>query len=150
MDFDKSKVTITIMNLNDLNQISDCLQNEFDNFWTYDILKEELSSKHSTYLVAKIDSQIIGFAGFKNIFNEAELMNIIVHKSFRNCGIGNLLMKNILLELKAKKIATVHLEVAKNNISAIHLYQKFGFYEVGLRKNYYKDDDAILMELTIN
>ncbi len=150
MDFDKSKVTINIMNLNDLDQISDCLQNEFDDFWTYDILKDELSSKNSIYLVAKTDTQIIGFAGFKTIFDEAELMNIIVRKSFRNCGIGNLLMENILLELKNRKIATVHLEVAKNNISAIHLYQKFGFYEVGLRKNYYKDTDAILMELTIN
>ncbi len=150
MEFDKSKVAITIMNFNDLDKICNCLQNEFDDFWTYDILKEELSSEHSIYLVAKIDNQIIGFAGFKTIFNEAELMNIIVRKSFRNCGIGNLLMKNILLELQARKIATIHLEVAKNNISAIHLYQKFGFYEVGLRKNYYKDDDAILMELTIN
>lgn len=150
MDFDKSKVTINIMNLNDLDQISDCLQNEFDDFWTYDILRNELSSKNSIYLVAKIDTQIIGFAGFKTILDEAELMNIVVHKSFRNCGIGNLLMKNILLELKNRKIATVHLEVAKNNISAIHLYEKFGFYEVGLRKNYYKDTDAILMELTIN
>ena len=129
MNVDKSKITIKTMDLNDLNQIADCLENKFDDFWTYDILKNDLNSNISIYLVAKINEQIIGFAGFKIILDEAELMNIVVRKDLRNYGIGSLLMEHIITELKNKKITTLHLEVAKNNKSAILLYKKFGFIQ---------------------
>ena len=40
----------------------------------------------------------------------------------------------------------ITLEVRIDNFSAIHLYQKFGFKSVSIRKNYYNGIDGILME----
>ena len=73
-------------------------------------------------------------------------MNLVVKKSARNLGIGSLLLKHLFSELEKQKITTIHLEVASNNSTAIHLYQKFGFAQVGIRKGYYKQADAILMK----
>ena len=52
-------ISLIEMTVYDLEQIK---LEDFDNFWTYNILKEELSSPNSIYIVAKYNSQIVGFA----------------------------------------------------------------------------------------
>lgn len=140
MDFD-----IDYMNLSDLETIQDVLSTEFDNFWNYSILKDELNSKNSTYFVAKSNQNVVGFAGMKIILDEAEIMNIVTKKDCRNQGIGKLLLKRLLLEAKNKNIKKINLEVNEDNIIAIHLYESLGFIQNGKRKNYYDDKNAILM-----
>ena len=51
------------MNLEHLHKIENVLENEFDNFWNYNILKSELESENSKYIVAIEDSAVLGFAG---------------------------------------------------------------------------------------
>ena len=87
-----SDIKISKMNIDDLNIIKNNLLTDFDNFWTFDILKNELESKNSLYFVAKLNDEIIGFAGIKIILDECELMNIVTKKSYRKNGIGNLLL----------------------------------------------------------
>ena len=134
------------MSLNDLESIKEILVSDFDDFWDYSILKDELSSTNSYYLVAKSDNEILGFAGIKYVLNEADIMNIVVKKSKRKLGIGSLLLKNIIELCKKLNISTLFLEVNEKNIPAILLYKKFGFEEVGFRKNYYKENNAIVMK----
>ena len=143
------KINISNMNLKDLDEISNYLTDKFDDFWSYEIFKSELLCYNSTFFVARLNNKIVGFAGFKTIFDEAELMNIVVHKSARAKGIGTALLEHIILELKKQKIATLHLEVAKNNLPAIHLYENLGFKKVGTRKSYYNGIDAFLLDLNL-
>ena len=61
-------------------------------------------------------------------------------------------LEEILLQSNCTKI---FLEVASNNLTALHLYKKAGFKKFGIRKNYYKilkdkKVDAILMEKVVN
>ena len=140
MDFD-----INYMNLSDLKNIKDILASKFDDFWSYSILTDELTSKNSIYFVAKSNQEIVGFAGIKIILDEAEIMNIVNKKNCRNQGIGRLLLKRLLLEAQNKSIKKVNLEVNEENEIAIHLYEKFGFIQNGKRKNYYNYQNAILM-----
>lgn len=133
------------MNLSDLENIKDVLTTDFDDFWNYSILKGELNSKNSIYFVAKDNEKIVGFAGMKIILDEAEIMNIVTKKDCRNQGIGKLLLKQLILESKNKNIKRINLEVNENNKIAIHLYEKFGFLQDGERKNYYNNQNAILM-----
>ena len=44
---------ISEMNLQDLENIKGCLLTDFDNFWSYNILKQELENGKSKYFVAK-------------------------------------------------------------------------------------------------
>ncbi len=134
------------MSLNDLESIKEILVSDFDDFWDYSILKDELSSTNSYYLVAKSDNEILGFAGIKYVLNDADIMNIVVKKSKRKSGIGSLLLKNIIELCKKLNVSTLFLEVNEKNLPAISLYKKFGFEEVGFRKNYYKENNAIVMK----
>ena len=124
-------------------------QTEFDEFWTYEILQQELLSNNSKYIVAKsLDNIIVGFAGIKIILDTAELMNIVTKKSFRENGIGKLMLEYLINMCKNGKIKTLNLEVNSQNTIAINLYKKYNFKEVGLRKKYYNNTyDAILMSL---
>lgn len=136
------------MTVFDLDSIKDILYSDFDNFWNESILKDELESVNSNYIVVKNDlNEIVGFGGFKSIIDEANIMNIVVKKSHRNNGIGTLILENLLNLAKSKNMISITLEVNKNNIPAINLYKKFGFLNIGERKKYYNNtDDAIIME----
>lgn len=145
-----SDIKISKMNIDDLNIIKNNLLTDFDNFWTFDILKNELESKNSLYFVAKLNDEIIGFAGIKIILDECELMNIVTKKSYRKNGIGNLLLNSIINEARKLKLIKINLEVSNTNLTAINLYEKTGFTKVGLRNKYYNNENsAILMSLNL-
>lgn len=142
----KMDFTFKKMDIQDLEEIKDVLLSDFDDFWSYEVLREELLSDSSLYIVAKKQNEIIGFAGIKIIIDEADIMNIVVKKSYRNNGIGSLLLENLILTSNKKNLNFINLEVDCKNTIAINLYKKFGFEEISLRKNYYKNNDAIIMK----
>ena len=119
-------IEIKVMTLDDLKTIKEILISDFDEFWNYNVFKEELQSENSKYLVAKLNNEIIGFAGIKIIIDEADIMNIVTKKIYRNQGIGTFLLNGIITLCK------------KLNLSSISL-------KVGNRKNYYNNYNAILM-----
>ena len=142
MDFKISK-----MSIEDLKSIKNILDSDFDNFWSFDVLEEELECKNSYVIVAKnSENNIVGFAGLKVILDEADIMNIVVKKTFRHNGIGSILLENLISYSKNLNLKNITLEVNENNLSAIHLYDKFSFDKLGIRKKYYNGkNDAIIM-----
>lgn len=80
-------IIVTKMDINDLETIKNSLTTDFDNFWNYNIFKQEINSENSYYIVAKLNSEIIGFAGIKIIIDEADIMNIVTKKNIRNNGV---------------------------------------------------------------
>lgn len=140
------KIDIQEMSLNDLEKIKDILISDFDDFWNYNIFEEELESPNSKYIMAKTnDDEIIGFAGIKIFIDNADIMNIVIKKSFRNQGVGSLLLNNLLSLCKNLNLSSLSLEVNEDNLPAIHLYKKFGFKQIGMRKNYYHGKNGIVM-----
>lgn len=147
----KDNLIFSQMSLNDLNEIKDFLISDFDDFWNYNTLQEEISSPFSKYFVAKtLDNIIVGFIGIKIILDEADLMNIVTRKNMRNLGVASFMLDCIISYCKKNKIKSVILEVNVQNTIAINLYKKYNFKETGLRKKYYNNTyDAILMSLTL-
>ncbi|MGN1326642.1 MAG: ribosomal protein S18-alanine N-acetyltransferase [Clostridia bacterium] len=145
------KINIRAMTIDDLNNIKDILLSDFDEFWTYDIFKDELNSNNSKYIVAETSNNtIVGFAGIKTILDEAELMNIVTKKNMRGKGIATFMLDSIISVCKNEHIKLLNLEVNNQNTIAINLYKKYNFKEVGLRKKYYDNTyDAVLMTLKI-
>ena len=128
---------IVTMILEDLEQMKDTLYSDFDNFWSYNILKQELENKNTTYIVAKENNEVVGFAGISTCLDEATLNNIVVKKSCRGRGIGGELLESLIDLCGDLHMRTFTLEVDTENAPAIHLYEKFGFKNLGIRKKYY-------------
>ena len=137
------------MMLNDLEQIKNNLQTDFDDFWNFEIFKEELANTNSMYLVLKYENEIVSFGGIKIILDEADIMNIVTKKDKRNQGFAKFLLNELITIAEEQNCKTITLEVDENNLPAINLYKDFDFKEVGKRKNYYKNGNtAILMTYT--
>lgn len=142
-------IEINKMTLLDLDNIKNNLTSDFDDFWSYNILKEELKYDNSTYIIAKLNNEIIGFAGIKIVIDKADIMNIVTKKIYRNQGVGGMLLKSLISLSKKLNLTSLSLEVNENNLTAIHLYKKFGFEILGTRKNYYQNQNAIIMTKTL-
>ena len=79
----ENKIEISVMNMNDLNEIQNILETEFDDFWNYEVFKSEIENPNSVYFVTKFKDEIIGFVGVLLIIDTAEITNIVIKKSFR-------------------------------------------------------------------
>ena len=144
---EKNNIVISEMSKDDLLYLKDFLS-EFDDFWTFNVLEQEFNNNNTTYIVAKENNLVVGFAGLLMIVDEANVMNIVTKKDKRNSGIGTLLLEKLIEIAKEKKSTSITLEVNEKNIPAINLYKKLQFKEVGVRKKYYDNtDSAILMTL---
>jgi len=75
------EISLEKMCKNHLNYIT---LNDFDDFWSKNILEEELVSDSSYYIIAKSSNDIIGFAGIKFLLDEAHITNIVTKKDKRN------------------------------------------------------------------
>lgn len=146
---DITKIEISTMMLNDLEQIKKNLQTDFDDFWNFEIFKEELANNNSMYLVLRYENEIVSFGGVKIILDEADIMNIVTKKDKRNQGFAKFLLNELITIAEEQNCKTITLEVDENNLPAIKLYKDFKFKKVGKRKNYYKNGNtAILMTYT--
>ena len=144
----EEKIQIQPMVESDIVSISPNFEIDFDKFWNINNLKNDFSNPNSTYFTAKIGDEIVGFAGFLVICDEANIMNIVTKSSKRNIGIGTKLLNTLIDSAKKQGLKSITLEVNANNCTAIHLYEKFEFKRIGLRKKYYNNtDDAIIMSL---
>ena len=144
----EEKIKITNMTLEDIETISPIFNTEFDEFWNINNLKSDFENPNSTYFVAKLDNEIVGFAGFLKICDEANIMNIATKVNKRQLGIGAKLLEALITYAKEQNCISITLEVNEHNNPAIKLYEKYNFKRIGLRKKYYNNtDDAILMSL---
>ena len=146
----EEKIKITPMTDKDIETISPIFNSEFDEFWNINNLKNDFANSNSKYFVAKLDDEIVGFAGILKICNEVNIMNIATKVNKRHLGIGSKLLKTLISCAKDLKCTCITLEVNEHNTYAINLYKKFNFKRIGLRKKYYNNtDDAILMRMGI-
>lgn len=101
------------------------------------------------YYVLLDEEKVIGFYECQIIYPEAELYDIAIKKEEQGKGYSIILMKHFLELCKEKGCDTIFLEVNSINQKAINLYQKFGFVAYSKRQNYYGENDAILMKLSL-
>lgn len=142
------EIIISRMTLSDLLEIKNILISDFDDFWNFDVFRSELENENSKYLVAKSDNEIIGFAGIWKAVDDIHITNIVTKKCYRNKGIGSRLLEELINLSKKENLSSLTLEVNENNIYAIKLYEKYNFKKIGLRKNYYsQNENAIIMTL---
>lgn len=148
---DAIEVTIDLMGNKDLPEIIVIEKESFGSPWTEGMFKDELRTRHSQCLVARMrqgDKTFIGgYMIFWVVADEAHLHNIAVKKEFRRQGLAYqflAVMKQISRQVGVKAQT---LEVRESNIAAIKLYRKCGFVVKGKRPLYYTDtqEDALIM-----
>ena len=99
------------------------------------------NSKDSIMLVAKENGKIVGNASLIRLprrMNHRGDFSVTVLQSHWNQGIGGLLTQKIIKFAKESGLHIIDLQVRSDNLSAIHLYEKYGFEKIGTHKNFFK------------
>lgn len=117
--------------------------------WSKKSFLDSLQREDTLFFVCEEEEEIVGYVGMYISFDEAEITNIAVAPDCRNKGYGRKLLLAAKEELLARSVAELFLEVRVSNEPAIHLYEKMGFEQIGIRKNYYERprEDAIIMKV---
>lgn len=113
--------------------------------WSEKSFKEEAENSLARYFVAKENGEIIGYGGIWIVSGEGQITNIAVHPDERKKGIASAILEELIKS--AKGCSQIFLEVRESNSSAISLYEKFGFKNCGVRKNFYHSpvENGIIM-----
>ena len=115
--------------------------------WNQKQFQEDLVNPYSQYLIWLEETKIIGFIAFHQIFDEIEVMHVVVLPAYQGRKIGYALLGQLNQQAKKAEIRQIFLEVRQSNKVARHLYEKSGFEVIGERENYYQNpvEKAILM-----
>lgn len=107
--------------------------------WNKQQFQESLASYQCT--VYEQANQVVGFCILQPVLDEANLLLMAIHPSQQGNGLGYKLLDQSIQQLKNNPIQ-IFLEVRESNTAAIRLYEKTGFHQIDVRKNYYPNQDG--------
>lgn len=107
--------------------------------WTEKQFIEAVTSYQST--VIEQQGEVLGFCILQPVLDEANLLLMAVHPKMQGQGLGYRLLEQSMALLKNEPVQ-IFLEVRETNIAAVKLYEKSGFHQIDLRKNYYPKSDG--------
>lgn len=102
--------------------------------WSLNQFKDAQQSYACTVL--EYQHQVIGFCILQTVLDEASLLLMAIAPQFQGQGLGYQLLIQSLQHLNPQPVQ-IFLEVRESNLSAIKLYEKVGFHQIDMRKNYY-------------
>lgn len=141
-------VSVRFMELDDLDAVLALEGEIYSQPWSRQVFVDELAADHRIYLVAEIDGEVVGYAGLMVIVGDAHVTTVAVADGARRHRIATRLLLDLVdgsLVLGARHLT---LEVRVSNQGAQRLYTRFGLAPVGVRKDYYIDEDALIMWVT--
>ena len=113
-------------------------------------IEKSLQSDTLNYYILIKNDKVIGFFECMILPPDIELYDIAVDESEQGKGYAKIMIDYMIKIAKDSHIHTLFLEVNSINYKAISLYNKYGFKEYSIRKDYYgKNEDAILMRLDL-
>lgn len=104
-------------------------------------LAEYLENKDVMVLCAKKDGKLLGVLCLLVGIDTTDILDIAVAEESRCCGVGR-----ALIEFAKERYPVLMLEVRESNAPARALYEKCGFEQISVRKNYYQSptENAII------
>jgi len=135
--------------------------------WNKGYFSDSLAAGHWAYCIRpQVDQAIKGSYLDPSILwaycilypavDELHLLNITVSPKLRKLGLASRMMVAIEGVAAQQNMPRIILEVRPSNLAAVTLYQKLGYEQIGIRKNYYPADpqlgtreDALVMAKSI-
>jgi [ribosomal protein S18]-alanine N-acetyltransferase len=98
-------------------------------------------------------AQQVGHGVINVIIDEAHLLNITVKPESQGRGLGLRLLEHLMSRAYQMNGRECFLELRASNQAAYRLYERYGFNEVGRRRDYYPavggSEDALVMACTL-
>lgn len=140
-------IDIVQMNASHVGAVAALEKQCFSDPWSENSVASELTNKLSLWLVAVDGDAVVGYVGSQTVMDETDMMNIAVDSGYRRLGIAEALVNALVDALKKSGSHCLTLEVRASNEPAKKLYEKLGFRQIGVRRNYYRNpkEDAHIL-----
>lgn len=125
---------LRLMQESDLNQVYAIEKQVQTHPWNLQQFAESLASYQCS--VVEQNNSVVGFCILQPVLDEANLLLMAIDPQYQGQGFGFQLLDHAIQQLKNNPIQ-IFLEVRESNQAAIGLYEKSGFHQIDLRKNYY-------------
>jgi ribosomal-protein-alanine N-acetyltransferase len=139
-----------------LDQVLEIEKKSFQKAWNKQMFLSSAFDKATKFNIAVLETETsetetnetetAGYCIYKIIDKEAEILRIAVGANFRRRGYGGEMIGEIIECCRGRGVDKIFLEVNSTNISALNLYRAFGFDAISIRKKYYSDGDALILE----
>lgn len=141
------EMEISEMQPQDVREVALLEKEIFTMPWSENGFLTSLQSEDTLYLVVRRKHELIGYCGFLQSFDEADITNVAVSPAYRGKGVGYAMLAELMRRGRERGVARYTLEVRTGNVSAIRLYHRLGFEDAGIRKNFYEKprEDALIM-----
>ncbi len=147
-----AKVSFRLMRTSDLDAVMVIEPTIYSHPWTRGNFADSLAFGHSCWVMMD-GAELVGYALMYLVLDEAHLLNFSVAKPHQGRGLGRMLLAHMIAKAKSYGANNMFLEVRPSNKNAIALYEKVGFNEMAVRRNYYPAtggrEDAILMGMAL-
>ncbi len=144
----KAKTRLRLMQLTDLPQVLEVEKRAYTFPWSARLFEDCLQVGYLCW-VLEVEQQLAGYGLMMLAAGEAHVLNLCVDPQFQGQGYGRKILEHLLVCAQKNKAEEVFLEVRVSNLVAIALYDKAGFNQIGIRKNYYQHgqvkEDAIML-----
>ncbi|TWI55082.1 ribosomal-protein-alanine N-acetyltransferase [Pseudomonas duriflava] len=135
----------------DLNTVLKIEYAAFSHPWTRGIFQDGLKS-YDCWVMFEGEQQV-GHGVINVILDEAHLLNITIKPESQGRGLGYRLLEHLMSKAREAKANECFLEVRESNQAAYRLYERYGFNEIGRRRDYYPAaggrEDALVMACTL-
>jgi ribosomal-protein-alanine N-acetyltransferase len=123
----------------------------FPSAWSAESYLREMRNPSGHYCVARLEDEVIGYAGMWVVGDEAHVSTIAVREDRRRCGLGERLMRYLMSLAIRYQADRMSLEVRQSNLPAQALYAKLGFQAAAIRPHYYGDtgEDGVVMQIAL-
>jgi [ribosomal protein S18]-alanine N-acetyltransferase len=146
-----AEVRVRRMSYADLAMVMEIERASFTMPWTEETFRGLLRRSDSLLWVAESKREgVVGYAAVWIVLDQAELGDIAVADGWRRRGVGRRLLETVLEAMAERSVRELYLEVRPSNREARRLYERYGFEEVGRRKDYYarpREDALVLRRL---
>ena len=116
--------------------------------WSAEQFWGELAQPTREYVVAEDDGVILGYAGAYLLPPDSDVQTIAVSPTAQGRGLGRALLEELIAIAERHECTQLLLEVRSDNVSAIGMYERFGFESISRRRDYYASGvDALIMRL---
>lgn len=114
--------------------------------WSYRMLADSFENENFVGILCEENGEIAGYGGVTVGYDTADIDNIAVSERYRGCGMGGVLLEELVRVARERGAAKIFLEVRVSNAVAMSLYLKHGFKGVYARTRYYTDgEDCLVM-----
>lgn len=144
----RSRILIRQMTVDDIPKVRELETEIFTQPWSEQIFRDELGVDGRIYVAAEVDGRLMAYAGAMVVAEDGHVTTVAVDPSARRLRLATRMILVLVEGCMLLGARHLTLEVRVSNTGAQRLYTRFGMAPVGVRKHYYKDEDALIMWAT--